>query len=284
MADDVRAFGARTRNHTFTSAAESYIANGGEARYLPPIIEWLADRPLTEIAPFDIRQMAEQLLPDAKNSTRNRQVITPARAVLSHAYDRGWGPLMRIRNLKTEPVKRKPIANAPWMFAFLRQCDIDGLPHLGAIVLMMHQTGARVSEACRVQWGNLDLPNRTVVLVRTKTSRFEQRALTDELVARIGALPRLPGLPVFQYTARWSVNCAVKRVCERAGISYKSSHTLGRHSFANNAMASGADIPTAMQAGGWKSSKVFLETYVHDETAGRHVSDLFNKMRFDASL
>lgn len=284
MADFVRAFGASSRNHTFTSAAESYIANGGEARYLPPIIEWMAGRPLLEIAPFDIRQMAEQLLPEHKNSTRNRQVITPARAVLSHAYDRGWGPLMRIRNLKTDPVKRKPIANAPWMFAFLRQCDIDELPHLGAIVLMMHQTGARISEACRVEWPDIDLPRRRLVLLRTKTTGPSVRYLTDELVARIDALPRVVGRPVFGYTSRYSVNDRVRAVCDRAGISYKSSHTLGRHSFANNAMASGADIPTAMQAGGWKSSKVFLETYVHDEMAGRHVSDLFNKMRFDANL
>lgn len=284
MADIAKAFGAPARNHTFTSAAESYVANGGEARYLPPIIEWMANRPLTEIAPFDIRQMAEQLLPECKNSTRNRQVITPARAVLSHAYDRGWGPLMRIRNLKTEPPAKKPIASAVWMFAFLKQCGHDHLDHLGAIVLFMHQTGARVSEACRVQWADLDLPGRKVVLTRTKTGRFEQRHLTDELVARIGALPRLAGKPVFQYKARWSVNGAVRRVCERAGIPYKSSHTLGRHSFANNAMDAGFPMPIAMQAGGWKSAKVFAETYVHSKTAGRDVSDQFSKMRYDAAL
>jgi integrase len=284
MADTAKAFGASARNHTFTTAAESYVANGGEARYLPPIVEWMSDRPLTAIAPFDIRQMAEQLLPEAKNSTRNRQVITPARAVLSHAYDRGWGPLMRIRNLKVEPVRRKAIASPVWMFAFVKQCETDRLPHLAAMVLMMHQTGARVSEACRVHWPHVDLVNRTVLLERTKTDRYQLRHLTDELVARIDALPRRKDRPVFGYTSRYSVNDRVRAVCDRAGISYKSSHVLGRHSFANNAMAAGVDIATAMQAGGWKSSKVFLETYVHSGTAGRDVSDLFNRMRFDASL
>lgn len=285
MADLVRAFHAPARNiHTFASTAESYLAHGGEGRYLPRIIEWFGDRPLTEIAPFDVRQMATELFPTQSNATRNRQAITPARAVLSHGYDRGWGPAIRIRNLKVPPAEKRIPASPVWMFAFLRQCELDALPHLAAMVLMMHQTGARISEACRVEWADLDLPNRRLTLLRTKTSRFSVRFLTDELVARISALPRIPGKPVFQYTTRYSVNDRIAAVCRRAGITYKSSHMVGRHSFATNAMASGIDIATAMEAGGWKSTKVFLETYVHTQDAGRTVSDAFNRMRFDARL
>lgn len=284
MADFVRAFRAPARNYTFQLAAESYIANGGEARYLQPIIDWFGDRDLTDIAPFDIRDMAMKLLPTHSNATRNRQAITPARAVLNHAYDRGWCAHLRIRNLKVDPTEKRVPASAVWMFAFLMQCERDRLPHLGAMVLMMHQTGARISEACRLEWADVDLPNRRLTLLKTKTSRFSVRHLTDELVARISALPRIPGKPVFQYTTRYSVNDRIAAVCRRAGITYKSSHLVGRHSFATNAMASGIDVATAMEAGGWKSIKVFLETYVHTDNAGRTVSDAFNRMRFDARL
>lgn len=284
MADFVRAFRASVRNYTFQLAAESYIANGGEARYLQPIIEWFGPRNLDDIAPFDIRDMAMKLFPTQSNATRNRQAITPARAVMNHAYDRGWCAHLRIRNLKVEAREKRIPASPVWMFAFLRQCEQDGLPHLAAMVLMMHQTGARISEACRVEWADVDLPNRRLILLKTKTSRFSVRFLTDELVTRISALPRIPGKPVFQYTTRYSVNDRIAAVCRRAGITYKSSHMVGRHSFATNAVASGIDIATAMEAGGWRSTKVFLETYVHTDNAGRTVSDVFNRMRFDASL
>jgi hypothetical protein len=32
-----------------------------------------------------------------------------------------------------------------------------------------------------------------------------------------------------------------------------------------------------MEAGGWKSSRLFLEVYAHSEQAGRNVSDLFDR-------
>lgn len=285
MADFVRAFRAPARNiHTFRSVADDYLANGGEARYLPRIIEWFGDRPIAEVAPFDIREMAMTLYPDHSNSTRNRAAITPARAVLNHAYDRGWGPMVRIRNLKVDRRKKREPASAVWMFAFLRQCQIDGLDRLAALALMMHQTGARVSEAIALRWSEVDLPRRQVVLLKTKTSRNSVRHLTDELVARISSLPHDLDQPVFGYRNRKSVNERIAAVCRRAGITYKSSHLVGRHSFATNAIAAGIDIASAMQAGDWKSVSIFIDTYVHVTEAGRNVADRFNAMRFDARL
>lgn len=40
------------------------------------------------------------------------------------------------------------------------------------------------------------------------------------------------------------------------------------------------DVRTAMDAGGWKSSAIFLETYVHVKHAGRLVADRFNAFQF----
>jgi len=285
MADAVISLFAAGRNtgRTFRTAALSYLEHGGEGRYLPRIIAWMGDRPLAEIAPFDIRQMATELFPDASNATRNRQAITPARAVLGHAYERGWCPLMRIRNFKTDKPKRRTPASPVWMFAFLRQCEIDDLHGLAALVLFMHQTGARVSEACALRWPEADLTNRRVTLLKTKTSRFSVRHLTDELVTRIARLERT-GKPVFGYLSRHSINERIAAVCSRADITYKSSHLVGRHSFATNAIASGMDIKTAMDAGDWRSVSIFVETYVHTVDASRTVADQFNAMRYDARL
>src|SRR5438045_1052028 len=92
---------------TFRTAAASYVEHGGENRYLPRIVEYLGDVPAAAITPFDVRTMAMTLYPDAANSTRNRQALTPARAVLLHAYERGWCNLMRLRSFKQDRPKRK---------------------------------------------------------------------------------------------------------------------------------------------------------------------------------
>lgn len=284
----VRALIPLARNlPTFESAAASYTEHGGEDRYLAKIIAHFADTPLAEITPFDVRQMAIALYPDASGSTRNRCAVTPARAVLSHAYDRGWCPLMRIRRFKSDAPTRKNPASPAWLQIFVRQCDIDRLPHLAALVLFMTMTGARISEAVRLCWNEVDLMSRTAVLLITKTSRNSRRFLPDELADRMRALAgnlANPAARVFRYTSRYSVNERIKAVCFRAGLSYKSPHLCGRHSFATNSLALGSDIRETMEAGDWKSSTIFLEIYVHAKNAGRRVADRFNGIEFDVDL
>lgn len=60
---------------TFKEAADSYIEFGGSKDYLPKIIEEIGNKSLNEIFPFNVKQLAIKLFPEAKNSTRNRQAI-----------------------------------------------------------------------------------------------------------------------------------------------------------------------------------------------------------------
>lgn len=271
---------------TFREAAESYLQNGGDGKYLPILIREIGDAPLSAIHPFDVKQLAKSLYPTQKTATLNRYVITPIRAVMYHAFERGWGPPPRLRNYKQDAPRRKKPASQAWLHAFLRQADRDGLHHVGSLVMFMSQTAARVSEAIRVEWPDIDLTARTALLRRTKTGTNSLRYMTDQLVARIYKLREGadPDLPVFRITHRSSVNERIAAICERAGISYKPSHTCGRHAFANNSMQLGNDIKTTMVAGGWRSSAVFLEVYCNPQNAGRIVAERFNTYQYDSDL
>lgn len=285
MATALRALIPRTRNSVaFSTAAASYLEHGGERRYLDRIVAYFADTPADAITPFDVKQMALALYPEAGNSTRNRQALTPCRAVLIHAYERGWCPLMRLTRFKQEAPIRKTPASPAWLQLFIRQCDRDGLPHVAAIVLFMATTGARVSEAIRLRWPEVDLNARRAVLLRTKTSTNSVRDLNDAVIARLRHLALAREDRVFTYICRHSVNERIAAVCRRAGISYKSAHLCGRHSFATNVMALDMDIKTAMEAGDWKSSEIFIETYVHVRNASRRVADAFNSVDFSSEL
>lgn len=285
MAAQLRALIPHIRNTTsFRTAAASYLEHGGSPRYLERIIDFFGDTPLADVTPFDIKQMATTLYPNQSNSTRNRCALTPARAVLIHGYERGWCQLMRLTRFKQDQPRRKTPASPAWLQIFVRQCDADGLPHLAALVLFMATTGARVSEAVRLRWPDVDLNARQAILLKTKTSTNSVRALNDAVVSRIRHLALAPNERVFSYTSRHSVNERISKVCERAGISYKSAHLCGRHSFATNAMALNMDIKTAMEAGDWRSSSIFIETYVHSRNSTRRVADAFNAVDFSASL
>ncbi len=271
---------------TFAEAADSYVRHGGEAKYLSKLLPLIGSTPLATIVPFDVRELAKMLYPTQSNATRNRCVITPIRAVCYHGADRGWGPIVKIRNFREEKPKRKKAASQAWLHAFVRQCAKDGLPHVAALVMFMSQTGARVSEAIALRWEDVDLVNRTALLVKTKTDRNSTRWMTDQLVARLYKLAEGadPAKPVFRFTNRHAVNERIAAVCRRAGVSYKPSHTCGRHAFANNTLAMGIDIKSIMDAGGWRSAAVFLGTYANPRNAGRIVADRHNLYQFENEL
>lgn len=167
-------------------------------------------------------------------------------------------------------------ASRRWMERFTEQCDADGLPHLAGCVLFMNLTGARISEAVALLGRDVDLRRRTALLVKTKTEVNSLRYLPEHLAERIRDLDPGPDDRVFRYTSRFSVNERMAAVCHRAELPYKSSHRAGRHAFATNALNGGVSVRVAMDAGGWRTSSIFLETYTHTIDAGRTVRDMFD--------
>lgn len=262
------------------------MEHGGSPKHLARLLPHMGGMLLGDIVPFDILELGKRLYPTQTNATRNRQVITPARAVIYHAAQRRWSPHYRIKNFKEDPPLRKKPASPEWLHVFFRQCDRDRLPHLAAMILFMSTTGARVSEAVRLEWPQVDLVGRTALLLKTKTETNSVRFLTDHVVARLHALRETarPGQRVFRMKCRHSVNERIHAVCERAEIEYKPSHTCGRHAMANNAMALGSDIKSTMVAGGWRSVPIFLGIYVNPRNAGRVVAERFNTHQYDADL
>jgi integrase len=275
-------FSDKDLDPTFENAAASYVRMGGEGRYLDPIRTYFEERQVSTIVPAEIREMSLRLYPPETHapSTRNRAGLAPARAVMYHAHDLGWCHPMRIRNFKHPRSTKHSPADGAWLAAFLNQSDNDRLFHLSALVIFMNHCAARVSEAVNLTGEHVDMRRRIATLVKTKTDVMAKAYLTDELMFRFYNLDLQPGKHVFSYTSRWSVNERIEAVCRRAKIPYKSSHSVGRHSFATNALNLGVGIKTAMDAGRWKSSKIFLETYVHTENAGRMVADKFNSQRY----
>lgn len=262
---------------TFEEAAESYMKQGGERTYLEPLLRHFKGRNVGSIKPADVREAALKLYPAHSAATRNRQGIVPARAVLLHAHDRGWCGAINVKQFEVTKSRKHQPVDRTWIAAFMAEADASGLAHLSAIVLFMHQTGARVSEAVNLTGEWVELGARRAVLVKTKTDEYSPRDLTMELVARISALGLKEGEPVFRYTDPKAVNRVMKRVAARAGIAIRTTHSAGRHSFGTEVYGRTKDAKKAMDAGGWKSARLFMETYVHTSEAGKSVAQMFDQ-------
>lgn len=268
---------------TFEEAAVEYLkhggkdGNGGDGRFLPKVLQHFRGRLVASIKPAELRSMANTLYPGAAASTKNRQAIAPARSVIMYAHQLGWCGAIRVDQFKVPKSRKHKPVNREWIEKFMAEADRRKLPHLSALVLFIHTTGTRISEACRIEGQDVSLSDRVVVLGKTKTEEWVTRHLTVEVMARIQGLGLVEGERVFGYTDPKAVNRVMKRVAKDAGIEQLSSHSVGRHSFATNSLAAGASIKNAMDAGGWKSARLFMEMYVHSAEAGKSVAELFDR-------
>lgn len=268
---------------TFEEAAVEYQLHGGkdgtggDGKFLPPILKYFKGRLVASIKSGELRAMANTIYPGRAPATKNRQAIVPARAVIMYAHSLGWCPPISVKQFEVpKPKKHKPVDRA-WIDKFMAESDRRKLPHLSALVLYMHYTGTRVSEAIRVEGKDVDLQARTVFLGKTKTDEDVYRHITAELVARIQGLGAKADERVFGYTDPKAVNRVMARVCKSAGIEKRTTHSAGRHSFATNAINLGGKPKEVMEAGGWKSARLFMETYVHADEAGKNVAALFDR-------
>ena len=242
---------------TFSQAALMYRAAGKPTRFLARIEDYWRDALVKDINQGAIRKMAIDLYPKAVGATRNRQAIVPCQAIINHAADSELCPHIKIKRFKSEKKMKEPFT-LEWVKAFRQHAS----PQLGALALFMFVTGARVSEALRVQWDDLDFKTKTVIIHKTKISEGRVAHLPDPLITALANIPKLQGRPVFLYRNRNDCYRAWDTAVKRAGIKRMTFHS-GRHGFATTALRSGIDPKTGAWLGGWKSIRHFMETYAH---------------------
>lgn len=256
---------------TFDEAAVAYANDGGEVRFLVPISTQLQGKVLREITPKMIRDAARRAYPNAKNSTLNRQGITPARAVLNYAHSQGWCAPVKVDGFPVEKTRKQAV----------EQGYLDALrPHLPtkiyALLMFLHYTGRRVGEAIEMEWANVDGPR--VFIPDTKNNEPAVAIMPKAVADLVHALPK-DGDRVFGYAGRSSLYAPIRRAAKKAGVPYLGTHQPGRHSFATSLDRAGWTSKQIADAGGWKSAALVQNTYIHTgEIQARAASVLGKKM------
>ena len=249
----------------FADAVSFYREKGGEAKYLVPIMPHLEAMRLKDITPSIVSALSLKLYGHCDAATVKRHFYTPINAVMRAGHRAQLCPLVVFEAPK---IKRKPIAYADdrWLRTFLEHA----FARISLTVLFMTLTGARVTEACNLTVGDVDLGREFAILRKTKNGKSRRISLAPLLVDALRQWitdQRLsdPGQPLFGYASRFSVNQAIERVCLKAGIPYLSSHKVGRHAFAARLLAEGKSLRLVQEAGGWSSIQIVADTYGHLE-------------------
>lgn len=255
---------------TFAEAAVSYLEEGGEPRFLGAydeetgewslLIGHFGNTVVGKIKQADVDIAALAIYPNAQAATRKRQVYVPVSAVLRHAARKGWCPLPSFKHPR---VKRSVTkwSTPERLGQLLPHCP----PKLRRLVVFLTYTGARISEALRLDWeADVALDRRTAIIRRTKNGNPRTVQLPPPLLAELEAVPveQRKG-KVFDWAARKAVYGPLKRACKRAGVEYLPPHQQGRHTFATWLRTYvGIDLIGLKEAGGWESLSM-VERYAH---------------------
>jgi integrase len=221
-----------------------------------PLSKYWGDVKVADLNAGSIRQAALDILPSAKTSTRNRQVIVPTQAVINHCAELELCPHLKVKRPRVESKIKQPVT-LEWVNTF---CAHATRSDIAAIALFMFSTGARISEALMVQWADLDFKNRTVLIRQTKIGNERVAHLPRELMLMLANLPR--GKKPFAFAGHSSALGAWQATIQRAGIEPLSFHSC-RHGFATGLLRAGVDVITVAKLGGWKSAQHVFQTYGH---------------------
>jgi len=123
------------------------------------------------------------LLPtDASPSSYARHIVTPLRAVLNYAADLGWcnPPRLKARTRFLLPAEAERLIAA-------------AAPHLQPLLVFLLGTGARMSEALKLEWRDVDLAGGRAIFWQTKSGKRRVAELPPRVIAALTELPHREG-------------------------------------------------------------------------------------------
>ena len=221
---------------------------------------------IDEITEDDLIEYILKNYSKAKNSTINRMVICPLKAVLN--ANKVSLDMKLFKEERPTTVYATPEHYKKTVEAYSR------IPNLRLIIITMTMTGRRISELTNLTRDKVDWEARTMDLGVTKNDDPKIIKLPEWLMEEIRALPKYPNGRLFGYRARQSLYGTMMRLCEQHGVPYMSPHQIGRHTFAMWALKSGKmSLKQIQAAGGWLSLEA-MERYIHLIPADEQVQAL----------
>lgn len=237
---------AKDAGPTWAGAMTSYLNAGGDPRFLDRLLSYWGETPIAAITQARLDECAAHLYPDAAIPTRNRQVYTPVSAVLKHAgvketfrRPKGARSVPRVHWLRPEQLQR-----------LLPACEALNA-RFGAMCLYMTVTGSRLSEACDLDWRDVDLSSATAISRDTKNGDDRTVHLPPVAVAALAGLAHREGR-VFGYRKSGRLYKLLAKAETLSGVHIPDgiSFHIFRHSYGAMMRRLGADL---VGTRAWKS-------------------------------
>lgn len=215
---------------------------------LDRIVVHLGDRRLADLTVAEIRAAAVAAMPAALPQSRNASFIEPVSSVLHYAAELKLMPYVRVRRFK-EQDRPQRMSRPEHGIIIAGMCPEP----LSTFVLTLAIQGWRVTETLRLQRADIDFENGIVRRFVSKSQRWREVALDDEVAARMKALPENRDGRLFAIRDRYAVYEQVDTALRGTGMSWRPHQS--RRGMATTLMEEGESLPAIAEAGGWENPK-----------------------------
>lgn len=253
---------------TFHRAADLYMAakslNKTDQRRIDRLKEAIADKPVRAVLQADIDAAANKLHGADTPETKNRNVYTPAGAILHYAAKNQWCEWIRLDRPKQKQPETR--ATAPGVAETLL-ANTAGKEHL--LLLWLFKQGTRISGALSVECERIDLKTRSYELFITKNRTWRTFPLDDEVWELLANDPDVQAGAgrLFPWENRWAVYEWLSPLCTKLKV--KMTPHMARHWLGKNLNKSGAGLRTIMAALGQSNYKSAIRYVAEDVDAVR---------------
>lgn len=252
----------------FHAAADLYEAakglNSDDRRRIRRLKEAIGNKPVRTIVQVDIDSAAIKLHPTDSPETRNRNVYTPAAAVLHYASRNHWCAWIRVdRPKQKEPETRAASDDVPRRLL----AATTGKQRL--LLLWLFKHGTRITGALTVDCRRIDLKARTYELYISKNRSWRTFSIDDEVWELLANDPDVQAGQGYLFPWRWrhTVYDWLVPLCKKVRVRF-TPH-MARHWLGKQLNRKGAGLRTIMDALGQKSPKSAARYTTEDVEAVR---------------
>ena len=219
-------------------------------------------RPLAEIHREDVaRYQADRMMEKAAPATVNRETQL-LKSIYSRAIDWGFAyenPARGVKLLRENNNKERVLSQEEEE-ALLGGARASRQPKLVPFIILALNTGLRRGELLRLEWRDVDLEHRALVVQRSKSGKSRRVPLNSVAMGAVEELQPEAAGRLFDFGTQ--VSKTTTKAAERAGLVGVTLHTC-RHTFCSRLVARGADLVTVQTLAG-HATIVTTMRYAHD--------------------
>lgn len=264
---------------TYPQAAAAYRAykppRGKEIARHARLDAYFAETVITGMKHAHLVEAANALFPKGSAGTKNREVISPASAVLHYAADQEWCTYRKFRRFKeSRRSNRRPVSEED-LSKLIEATD----GHKRLFFLLAYETGLRLGNILSLTDDRLDLASATLTVDVTKNGERIALRLSPSLVAALANTERCEGHRLLPWRTASGVYKWLWPLRRALGVHY-TPH-LSRHALATDLLKAKVPDKIAAAAGAWKDERS-LRRYQHIETDDlplRNSGDLRGKLK-----